>query len=317
MTRACNLCFDNPARHRRASADPKWDLTVTEPLERFGVFLVPAKYTADLEKAAAHVAALEYPEDDSVAPPAYRVAQHELFEQLLAASTSHRVFSFDAIDDFSKFTTSLDPRNRLAWEQAPPDVRLELFSKNLARMANETLRAALRELLAHDAGPHAGLWSIAEVALQPEPEPTEPSEDISPAEMKRRLIAYIAEQDSLEAERVRLRGPLRRAWVCELLEKDARGPANAMRAAALSCVAEEDTDFVDALESFCERAPVESISHLVYSSAQARDVLTWLESQRRSTTRTLMLRVLRPAVANKHAFAIVMEPTEVGLREEA
>jgi hypothetical protein len=228
------------------------------------------------------------------------------------------VFSFDVIDDFSKFTTSLDRRNRLAWEQASPDVRRELLSNNLRRMPNATLRAALSELLAHDAGPHAGLWTVAEVAFQPEPdpEPTEPSVDISPAEMKRRLIAYIAEQDSLKAERVRLRGPLRRARVCEVLDKDARGPANAMRAAALSCIAEEDTDTVDALESFCDRAPVESISHLIYSSAQASELRAWLESQRRSTTRTLMLRVLRPAVAKKHAFAIIMEPTEAGLREE-
>jgi hypothetical protein len=183
-----------------------------------------------------------------------------------------------------------------------------LAAKHVAKLTNPALRAALADVLAHEAGPDAGLWIESEAAPLPEPEPSEPSDDISPAELTRRLMAYVAEADGAEAERKRLRGPSRHAWLCELTDEAAHGPTTRIRAAALSSLKDEDGELTDAVEEFCERAPVDSLGHCVYSAEQARELLAWLKKERRSATRELMLRVLRPAVAHKHAFAIVFVP---------
>jgi hypothetical protein len=81
-----------------------------------------------------------------------------------------------------------------------------------------------------------------------------------------------------------------------------------LRGAAITCTKATDPYRVDALEELCQRAPVEKVAPCVYSAAQARELLRWLRKQRKSPTRDLMISVLRPAVANKHAFAIVFEP---------
>jgi hypothetical protein len=149
------------------------------------------------------------------------------------------------------------------------------------------------------------------MAIPPDPEFTEPSDDISPDEMERRLCGYIDDVERANAERKRQRGPQRRAWLCELTDKAARGPTPSLRAAALTSLLENsDDELVDALEEFCERTPVESLAPCVFSAAQARDLLAWLKKQPKSTTRDLMLRVLRPAVDNKHAFAIEFYPAK-------
>ncbi len=78
--------------------------------------------------------------------------------------------------------------------------------------------------------------------------------------------------------------------------------------AAVATLVDEEGELTDAVEEFCVRAPVEDLAPGVYSSDQARELLGWLDKERDSATRTLMLRVLRPAVRNKHAFAVVFVP---------
>jgi hypothetical protein len=78
--------------------------------------------------------------------------------------------------------------------------------------------------------------------------------------------------------------------------------------AAVAALVDEEGELTDAVEEFCVRAPVEHLAPGVYSSDQARELLGWLDKERDSATRALMLRVLRPAVRNKHAFAVVFVP---------
>jgi hypothetical protein len=283
-------------------------ICVTEPQSRVGIFLVPSQFTDELLRANERVRSLEVSADGSYAPREWYVARHELFERLLSVAVAHRILPADVQMELADFTASIEKRNRLLWDLASPVERRNLAAKHLVGLANPQLRASLAEVLAHEVDPDAGLWIESEAALAPESDLSEPSEEVSPEELTRRLVEYVAKADQAEAERERLQGPSRYAWLCEITDEVARGPATRMRAAALSSLKDEEGELTEALESFCHRAPVEALRDCVYSAEQARELLAWLKKERRSATRDLMLRVLRPAVANKHAFAIVFVP---------
>jgi hypothetical protein len=104
---------------------------MNEPSDRIGIFLVAARYHRELQEEAARVAELEFPGDGSVAPPQWRVAVHELFERLLKVAVTHRVLSIDVLDELAIFTSSVDKRNRRAWDEASPARRLELVKARL------------------------------------------------------------------------------------------------------------------------------------------------------------------------------------------
>ena len=286
---------------------------MSELQDRVSVFLVPPGNEAEIQEAERRISSLEFCDDGSYWPPEWYVARHDLFERLLVVAKAHRILPPDALADLVDFVTALHTRHRITWQDLSPSTRRELAAQRLSKFKNSELRGAVTEVLSSWTGGDDGLWIVTEDVqpAKPEPEPaqaSETSEKISPEELTRRLIEYVAKADRAEAERERLQGPSRYAWLCELTDEAARGPATRMRAAALSPVKDEDGELADALESFCQHAPVESIADCVYSAEQARELLAWLKKERRSATRDLMLRVLRSAVTHKHAFAIVFVP---------
>jgi hypothetical protein len=197
---------------------------VSEPKDRVGIFLVPSQFTEELQRQEIAVDALMFSEDGSVGPPIWYFARHHLFEALVGASVANRVVPKDSESELIEFTASLDKSNRPLWDRSSPAQRRVLAEKHIVNLKNRLLREALADVLAQDAGPNAGLWIATEAALPPEPDVSEPSGEVSPQELTRRLREYVEQADRAEARRERLRGPTRRAWLCELADEVARAP---------------------------------------------------------------------------------------------